>query len=302
MNKTHIFKVLILSTLLAGCAHEPGRELASIEIKTSELSWNLIKSESARVQFKTLLTGSVTVPTGGMLNLGDPKTSDFKEASMSVEVYSHWIRHPTKGDFLVDTGLNKQFLTHPQGSLKGLIASLIIKDSAQEANQDILSQITRYGINPQAVFFTHAHSDHSAGVIDLPKDIPYYLGKNEGLHNYPFIMHTDHFEGIDKLLELDFDRASSMTTLGRVIDIFGDASLIAISTPGHTEGHVSYLVHSTDGWVLLTGDASHTRWGFENGVIPGWSEDADLAAKSLNKLIAFCNQNPDVRIVFGHQM
>ncbi|MBL4866502.1 MAG: MBL fold metallo-hydrolase [Pseudomonadales bacterium] len=307
MYKKLILKCLLVFGLLAsgivGCSgHSPERVLADIEIRSTELDWNVISTQPSRVKFQTLLTGSVTVLMGGMLNLDDPKTGHIKDEEISVDVYAHWIRHPIKGDFLIDTGLNKQFLTHPQGSLKGLIASFIIKDSTQHPNQDILSQITRYGITPRGVFLTHAHSDHSAGIIDLPKDIPYYLGKNGSLHNYPFIMYTHHFEGIKKLLELDFDHASNMANLGKVIDIWGDASLFAISSPGHTKGHVSYLVHADEGWILLTGDASHTRWGFENGVIPGWSEDRDLAAKSLHKLMAFSDQNPNVRVIFGHQM
>lgn len=306
MNKAFNFNGLLVGILLAssffGCSGKsPQRVTALIEGRSAELNWGLIKSESVQVQFKTLHTGWVTVPIGGMFNLDDPKTREFKNEEMSVEVYAHWIRHPIKGDFLIDTGLNKQFQTNPQGSLKGLIASFIIRDSVQQANQDILSQMNANGINPQGVFLTHAHSDHSAGIIDLPKDIPYYLGKKEALHNYPLIMHSDHFEGVSELMELDFDHASNMAILGPVIDIFGDASLLAISTPGHTDGHVSYLVHSSDGWVLLTGDASHTRWGFENGVIPGWSEDDELAMNSLNKLMTFSNQNPDVTVIFGHQ-
>ena len=86
-----------------------------------------------------------------------------------------------------------------------------------------------------------------------------------------------------------------------MIERLGDGDLWAISTPGHTTGHVSYLVNTKGGWVLLTGDASHTRWGFENNVVPGWSEDEALAKKSLTALRKFSLENKEVRVVFGHE-
>ncbi|PCI43822.1 MAG: hypothetical protein COB51_11045 [Moraxellaceae bacterium] len=58
---------------------------------------------------------------------------------------------------------------------------------------------------------------------------------------------------------------------------------------------------SSWGRALLTGDASHTRWGFENQVIPGWSEDNKQAKETLHKLTSFSQQNPDIRVLLGHQ-
>ena len=42
-------------------------------------------------------------------------------------------------------------------------------------------------------------------------------------------------------------------------DLLGDGSLWAISTPGHTKGHISYLINGLDGPILLTMDASFIR-------------------------------------------
>ena len=39
--------------------------------------------------------------------------------------------------------------------------------------------------------------------------------------------------------------------------------------PGHTRGSTAYLVRTPQGPVLLTGDACHTRWGWEHDVEPG---------------------------------
>src|SRR5260370_7778893 len=53
------------------------------------------------------------------------------------------------------------------------------------------------------------------------------------------------------------------------LDVFGDGSVMIVSTPGHTPGHQSCLVHiSKTGWVLLTGDAVHLQENWDNLRIP----------------------------------
>ena len=48
-------------------------------------------------------------------------------------------------------------------------------------------------------------------------------------------------------------------------DVFGDGSVVIISTPGHTPGHQSLLVKlPKTGAVLLSGDAVHFRENWEN--------------------------------------
>lgn len=220
---------------------------------------------------------------------------------MLVEVYAHLIRHPTKGDYLIDTGLDKRFQHAPQGSYKGLIARYIVRQSFQEKGQDIASQLQQHNVDLQGVFLTHIHGDHTAGIPVLPENTPIVIGPNESMHHYPLIMYNDHFDRVTTLQEFDFTAAQPLDALGNVIDVFGDQSLWAIATPGHTRGNLSFLLHSTHGWVLLTGDASHTRWGFENEVIPGWAEDAEQAAISLDHLITFVRQNPEVKVVYGQE-
>jgi N-acyl homoserine lactone hydrolase len=87
-----------------------------------------------------------------------------------------------------------------------------------------------------------------------------------------------------------------------VIDVFGDGSLFAILTPGHSAGHVSYLARTTTGPVLMTGDVCHTRWGWEHGVEPGsYLRDRDGSRKSLFALKALSERHPKMTVALGHQ-
>ena len=305
--------VITLVASLLGCASAPLRQVYVVPETKFTADWGQIRKGASQVTFKTLMTGVVKVPVSGMLNLDNPKTMAYRQGkaaeggypvkSVDVEVYAHWIRHPEKGDVFIDSGLDARFRDTARGSLKGLISRWIVEGSVQLANQDILSQIEENDINVKMVFLTHVHGDHSSGLPVLPLGIPVVLGKNVSLHQYPLIMYNDHFDNVAVLQTLDFDGPGVLNVepLGKMIDLLGDGSLWAISTPGHTSGHVSYLVNTTEGWVLLTGDASHTRWGFENDVIPGWSEDEDKARKSLEALRVFSMENKDVRVVFGHE-
>jgi N-acyl homoserine lactone hydrolase len=47
-------------------------------------------------------------------------------------------------------------------------------------------------------------------------------------------------------------------------DVFGDGSVTLISTPGHTPGSQSLLVHlNNSGFIILSGDVVHLEENFE---------------------------------------
>lgn len=297
------YRLFIFSIFLFinGCNYETTRTALVLPKSEHVSTWEKILNESQEVKLITMNTGQVRVPISGMLNMDDPKTYNLKDEEINVEVFSHLIQHPTQGNFLIDAGLNSSFQQGDQGDLKGWIASYFVKDSFQEPGQNIGAQITKLGVKLDGVFFTHLHSDHTPGLTELPKGLDLYVGQEEYKIDFPLLAYNEHFEGIKKLIELDFTNAPTIEPLGKVINIFGDGSFWAIATPGHSNGHVSYLVNSSEGWKLLAGDASHTRWGLENNVEPGWVDDREQAKKSLQKLIKFNRLYPQVTILPGHQ-
>jgi N-acyl homoserine lactone hydrolase len=47
-------------------------------------------------------------------------------------------------------------------------------------------------------------------------------------------------------------------------DVFGDGSVTLVSTPGHTPGHQSLLVHlKNSGFIILSGDVVHLEESFD---------------------------------------
>jgi N-acyl homoserine lactone hydrolase len=115
---------------------------------------------------------------------------------------------------------------------------------------------------------------------------------------------TRLLEGKADLLEWPFrsDEGHNALVIGDVLDVFGDVSAFAISVPGHTPGSTAYVLRTPKGPVLLTGDTSHTRWGWEHGVEPGsYTTDQPMILKSLLLLKDLAERHPTMGVRFGHQ-
>jgi glyoxylase-like metal-dependent hydrolase (beta-lactamase superfamily II) len=84
-------------------------------------------------------------------------------------VLVHWVRHSRLGDFLIDTGFDDSFAKHPPyGNYSG-----------QEPGEDLQTQLARRRVHPKAVFFTHLHPDHTAGVPALGPGTQFVFGSAE---------------------------------------------------------------------------------------------------------------------------
>jgi glyoxylase-like metal-dependent hydrolase (beta-lactamase superfamily II) len=68
-------------------------------------------------------------------------------------------------------------------------------------------------------------------------------------------------------------------------DLFGDGSLTILSTPGHTPGHQSLLVHlPKTGYVVLSGDVVHFQSNWDNRRVPDFNYDKAQSAASMEKI------------------
>ena len=57
-------------------------------------------------------------------------------------------------------------------------------------------------------------------------------------------------------------------------DVFGNGSVILVSTPGHTHGSQSLLVHlKNSGFIILSGDMVHLEENFEHDAVPSLNPD-----------------------------
>ena len=68
-------------------------------------------------------------------------------------------------------------------------------------------------------------------------------------------------------------------------DVFGDGTVVILSTPGHTPGHQSLLVRlPKTGALVLSGDAVHFRDNWDHRRVPSMNTDRDQTLASMQRL------------------
>ena len=68
-------------------------------------------------------------------------------------------------------------------------------------------------------------------------------------------------------------------------DLFGDGSVTLVSTPGHTPGSQSLLVHlKNSGFIILSGDVVHLEENFEKNIVPSLNTDKAASIASMDKV------------------
>jgi len=263
------------------------------------------------IDVETVNSADWTVPLEGLLNL---KSAAAREAHLSdhpepIHVFAHVLRHPKFGTYLVDTGVSQQLIDDPGGHGVSWPVRMVMPLNKMQVRTSTAQILGRSPGGIQGVFFTHLHVDHIAGMPDIPGNVALYIGRGESTQTSfqnMFVQGTTTrlLEGKADLREwpFRFDEGHNALVIGDVLDVFGDGSVFAISVPGHTPGSTAYVLRTPKGPVLLTGDTSHTRWGWEHGVEPGsYTADQPMNLKSLLLLKDLAGRHPTMDVRLGHQ-
>jgi N-acyl homoserine lactone hydrolase len=303
-----LFALAAVALLSSGALafRPPNPSLRSTSFNRAQAStWGEVFAHPRPIRVETLDTGIVHFPKELLLNGGHPAMDGFEDDGSPLRVFAHLVRHEERGDVLIDSGLDDIYAAQPLGHMRGVgrfVMGLLGLSFSQSPGQDVHAQLRAANADVSAIYFTHLHSDHATALPTFDHSLPLYVGAAE-LDDLGHRLNHGLVDDARVLHELDFTNAVALEPLGRAIDLYQDGSFWAISTPGHTTGHVSYLVNGQEGPVLLTGDACHMRWGLEHGVGPSGatSETTERAQISLDSIRAFRERYPQVKIVLGHQ-
>jgi N-acyl homoserine lactone hydrolase len=259
--------------------------------------WGEIFQHPRPITLETFTTGMVIINRRGTLNPEHPQAGEVKDEELEVPILCYWVHHEKQGDYLLDAGLDASYYLDPCGGLEGSE----VDQFQQYENENIAYHLEKNGIHLKGVFFSHLHADHASGQRELSSDIC-VVGKGEYEYYQPEV-HGDFLAGLDTLQEIDFSKAEDIPPLGPSVDLLGDGSLWAISTPGHTRGHVSFLVNGYEGPIFLTMDAAFIRENLDRGVASSdYTWDLGLAQKTLEKIIEFLQMYPQVTVLPGHEL
>ncbi len=298
--------IAVAATGCAATTHPDAPATLGSAAATSSLE--AVVDQPGPLTVETVIGADWQVPLSGLVNLdhAEAKAAKLTDRDEPIHVAFHAVTHPTRGTFLIDTGVERALFDAPdEAAIRGLAARVAHVDKMKR-RIDTKTWIARQPEPPRGVFLTHLHVDHVSGMRDVPAGTPVFLGPGES---------TDRsFENlfvapiVDRALEnkppLSVWRFSADPdgVFDGLVDVFGDGSFWAISVPGHTRGSTAYLARTTTGPILFTGDACHTAWGWDHGVEPGdFSADKKKSAASLERLRRFASRHPTMQIRVGHQ-
>ncbi len=293
--------------LLAGCAvTSHGAQPAPLGTPSSLAAMESTLDEPGPIVVETVTAAHWQVPLSGLLNLDDPKAraAGLEDRDEPIQIFLHSLHHPSRGVYLIDSGVQADI--HGEGSALGWLVASVAGLDELKVQLDTRSWLQRQSAPPSGVLLTHLHLDHVMGLPDIPKGTPLYSGPGEAAQTSfenLFVQGTTdrELEGHAAVSEWQFP-ASGGEGIAGVLDVFGDGTLWALHVPGHTAGSTAYVVRSTEGPVLFTGDACHTAWGWQNEVEPGsFSSDRARSKQSLLALRELVQRHPGMAVRLGHQ-
>jgi N-acyl homoserine lactone hydrolase len=214
-------------------------------------------------------------------NIGQPAV--FSDNCYLVKHGNDWM--------LFDSGYPDALVNTPEGIVGA-------RNSRALRTRTLVSQLAEIGVMPEQIkylAFSHFHGDH-VGNANLFTSATLYIQQTE--YDAAFGAEPGKYgfvpAGYDKL------RADPVVKLQGDYDVFGDGSVKIISTPGHTPGHQSMLIHlKNTGAILLGGDAAHFESNFVNRRVPGFNYDIAQSKASMDKLDAIAKAE-HAQLWFNH--
>jgi N-acyl homoserine lactone hydrolase len=295
---------------LAACrvSSHPTAPFVPPTVRPAPADWDAVLAAPVDVEVETVVSAHWETNRRGLVDLHHPvaKEAGLKNEKVPIVLLVGVIRHPTAGDFIVDTGVSNEMVRRERkGAVRGL-ARAITKPI--EPLESLAGLVERQGLQVSGVLLTHSHFDHVLGLPDLPPAVPIYVGPGELRQRRKFnglLRPTFRrlLAGREPVREIDPATTLALDPFPAVVDLVGDGSIWGIVCEGHTKGSMAWLVNATDGPVLFVGDTSHTRWGWEHGVPPGsFTSDHELNAESLERLRRFVKEHPETRVYVGHEL
>ncbi len=181
------------------------------------------------------------------------------------------IRHSSAGYLLWDTGITDRLTAVPNG------VTIPALGQTWRRTQTLVAALAALGVKPADVRYvaiSHVHPDHVGNVDEFP-DATLIIQKAEW--DYAMGLPQKPFSPEHKAQLIEGDK-----------DLFGDGSVVLVSTPGHTPGHQSLLVKLPKaGAVLLTGDAVHFKDNWDNRRVPAFNADKDQTIAAMQRIADF---------------
>lgn len=198
---------------------------------------------------------------------------EFSSTCWLITHRSEWL--------LWDTGVPQSTLNDPRGW------STLPKLIVYHLDRSLTDQLADIGLKPGdigRVAISHTHGDH-IGNMGLFPNATVVMQRAE----YSWIHSPDGpNDNVNQLMALARKLLGTPKKLQLIdgdTDVYGDGSVTLVSTPGHTPGHQSLLVHlKKSGFIILSGDVAHLEGNFENNIVPTLNTDKAESIASMARV------------------
>lgn len=216
-----------------------------------------------------------------------PSVPKEKARDITIPVSMFVIDHP-KGLVVFDTGNNKA-ISDGMANCKAYWApgNCDFLKPSQRAEDVIDMQLKKLGYSAdkvKVVVSSHSHLDHIGNIESFPNAIHAIQKKELYQAWFPEKFQGRTTPGTFVMADIDNAREFNYLELEGDYDLFGDGTVMILSTPGHTLGHQSMKVKMASGrTIIMSQDAV---WMQENldGYPAGLNFSVQEYTKSVNRL------------------
>ena len=201
------------------------------------------------------------------------RSIEFSSTCWLIKQGSQWL--------LWDTGVPEATANDPKGW------STLPKLIVYHLDKTLTGQLAEIGLKLPDITYvaiSHTHGDH-VGNVGLFPDAKILMQRAE----YEWIHGSDGpNENVNQLMALArrlIGNPRHIQLIDGDFDVFGDGSVALISTPGHTPGSQSLLVHlKNSGFIILSGDVVHLEENFAKSRVPSLNTDKQASIESMEKI------------------
>jgi N-acyl homoserine lactone hydrolase len=201
------------------------------------------------------------------------RSIEFSSTCWLIKHGSQWL--------LWDTGVPESAHSDPKGW------STIPKLIVYHLDKTLTAQLAEIALKPSDithVAISHTHGDH-IGNTGLFSDATILMQRGE----YSWISSPNGpNDNVNQLMALARELLGTPKNLQLMdgdTDVFGDGSITLVSTPGHTPGHQSLLVHLKNaGFIILSGDVVHMEKSFVKNIVPSLNTNKKESLASMEKV------------------
>jgi N-acyl homoserine lactone hydrolase len=238
----------------------------------------------------------------------------FSNFSFGSTAGSILVRHPA-GDLLIDTGNSSHFDDEIRGYPFGTWLKLRFLAGQLKPDVPLSEMLRRVKEDPSKlrwVILSHAHLDHSGGLMDLPR-VPVLLSQEElqfaadpavQAKGFVIAAHVQKFPAPGSAT-LRFD-PQPYETFNESTDLYRDGSVVVVPLRGHTPGSVGIFVNlAPNRRLVYVGDAVDDARGFEERVgkslmLRDSDNDEALANQIVARLSDLHEKLPALAIIPAH--